>query len=161
MTYRRKVMSTFVCSYQGRHTKSTYNENLQQKQGGLIRQQWRVVVKKKFKTYSVSRIVHCPQQQQLLLQLYHVWSLHQLAMYSVFLHFTVYVPYSEVSKCKPQLQSRSHTFWIYFLTFDGGFTHPLTSASLSGMLCSLQLVACLNSELVYHVTMGDGILMDD
>jgi hypothetical protein len=34
MTYRRKVTSTFVCSYHARHTKSTYNENLQQKQGG-------------------------------------------------------------------------------------------------------------------------------
>jgi hypothetical protein len=36
MIYRRKVTNTFVCSYHARHTKSTYNENLQQKQGGLI-----------------------------------------------------------------------------------------------------------------------------
>ena len=28
---------------------------------------------------------------------------------SVFLHVIIFVPYSEVSKCKPQVQSRSHT----------------------------------------------------
>ena len=80
MIYRRKVTNTFVCSYHVRHTKSTYNENLQQKQGGL----------------------------------------------------------SEKN----------------FLTYDGGLTHPHTSAWLSGMLHSLQLVASFNSQLVYHVYYG-------
>ena len=36
MTYRRKVTNIFLCSYYATHRKSTYNENLQQKQGGLI-----------------------------------------------------------------------------------------------------------------------------
>lgn len=36
MTIRRKVTNTLVCSYHARHTKPTYNENLQQKPGGLI-----------------------------------------------------------------------------------------------------------------------------